>query len=338
MEENRMTRESWANAGEPSERIVSTTCGPDTRVDPDLVSVIIPAFNAEKFIGKTLRSVTDQSYRNLEVIVVDDGSQDGTASIVEDIAHRDGRVRLIRQKNAGVGAARNRAIADARGAFIAPIDADDLWRHDKIALQVEALRDTSPRVALAYCWSLHIDEHDLFKSGVRSPCRFEGDVFSEMAARNFIGNGSAPLIRQSAICEVGGYVPDRKLQACADWILYIQLAERGEFVLVPDVLVGYRRLPGGMSMAGIAMEKSWDATAKWIRERYPRLSRKSIRQQTYYGYADFFQMALKSRAFARALRCIIVAAMNGPVRSFFMLLSLLRGKAAQVTKRPREFK
>jgi glycosyltransferase involved in cell wall biosynthesis len=300
----------------------------DRTDDSDLVSVVIPAYNAETFIGKTLLSVIGQSYRNLEIIVVDDGSDDGTVSIVEELARRDHRIRLITQENAGVGPARNRAIANSQGRLIAPVDADDLWHPDKLALQVEALRTAPPTVTVAYCWWVPIDEHDIVKSNGRIPfyCELEGDVFSELAVQNFIGNGSVPLIRRSALHEVGGYDTDRVLQACADWKLYLQLAERGEFALVKQVLVGYRQFSRSMSTAPGPMERSWNATIQWVRERHPRLSPGTIRRQNFHEYAYLFVLALKRRAFRSALRYMIMAAANGPGRFSCMALDLLGTK------------
>ncbi|MDF2765542.1 MAG: glycosyltransferase family 2 protein, partial [Rhodospirillales bacterium] len=124
-----------------------------------LVSVVIPAFNAERFLARTLDSVSRQTYSALEIIVVDDGSLDGTAGIVRQQAALDPRVRLIRQENAGVAAARNRGIAESDGCFVAPLDADDLWHPQKIELQLRRFEER-PSAGLVYCWSIGIDEED----------------------------------------------------------------------------------------------------------------------------------------------------------------------------------
>jgi glycosyltransferase involved in cell wall biosynthesis len=113
-----------------------------------LVSVIIPAFNSAATLGDTLASAAAQSHRALEIIVIDDGSTDATARIAADFCARHPRARLISQTNQGVAAARNRGIAEAKGEFVAPLDADDLWHKDKIARQVAAaLASVSPSVA-----------------------------------------------------------------------------------------------------------------------------------------------------------------------------------------------
>lgn len=113
-----------------------------------LVSVIIPAYNAERFIARTLQSVLSQTYKNLEVIVVDDGSSDLTAEIVKSIAQTDHRVIFLQQPNSGVAAARNLAIASSSGDFVALIDADDIWYPQNIEKQVEAMITTDSGVGL----------------------------------------------------------------------------------------------------------------------------------------------------------------------------------------------
>ena len=100
-----------------------------------MISVVIPLYNKEALVGRTLESVLAQSYRDFEVVVVDDGSRDGSAAVVESFD--DPRIRLIRQANAGVSAARNRGIAESRGEFIALLDADDIWRENYLQTQFE---------------------------------------------------------------------------------------------------------------------------------------------------------------------------------------------------------
>ena len=118
---------------------------------PSLVSVLIAAYNAELWIGTTLRSVLAQTWPNVEVVVVDDGSTDGTAAIAQQ--HVSDTVRLIRQENRGACAARNRAFAESRGDFIQFLDADDVLAADKIERQMEYL-EREPENTVAYSsWS-----------------------------------------------------------------------------------------------------------------------------------------------------------------------------------------
>ena len=122
-----------------------------------LVSVVVPAYNAGATIDATLDSVRAQSYRHLEILVVDDGSSDDTAARVERHAAADPRVRLLRQPNAGVAAARNLGLRAARGAYVAPIDADDLWHPHKVERQVRMLEHGPPALGMVYTWYAVID-------------------------------------------------------------------------------------------------------------------------------------------------------------------------------------
>src|SRR4029079_18011212 len=116
-----------------------------------------------------------QTYRQLDIIVVDDGSTDASAAIVEAYAHSDTRVRLLRQPNLGVAAARNFGAACTESEFLAFIDADDLWAPPKIALQLQALQRAGPAAGLAYCWFAQIDDEGRVIS-LQGGARDEGSV------------------------------------------------------------------------------------------------------------------------------------------------------------------
>ncbi|MEO6256536.1 MAG: glycosyltransferase [Sphingomicrobium sp.] len=209
----------------------------------DLVSVIIPAFNAAATIDQTLRSVRGQTHQNIEIIVVDDGSSDATLDIVERHRRDDPRVLIERQSaNGGPSAARNRAIALSTGNYIAPLDADDLWRPDKLARQLDAFAD--PAVALVYSWYAIIDADSRIRF-LDSRSEAEGGVVAALCERNFVGNGSAPLITRAAVAEAGGY--DESLRGCEDYKLWFRIAERHRFALVREFLVGYRDRPDSLS-------------------------------------------------------------------------------------------
>jgi glycosyltransferase involved in cell wall biosynthesis len=217
--------------------------------EDDLVSVIVPAFNAERTINETLLSIRNQTQQNLEIIVVDDGSTDRTYQYCSDHSRVDNRIRMVRQQNAGVAAARNRGIEEARGDLIAPIDADDLWRPTKIARQLRALRAAGSEVKLVYTWSALIDENNKVVDWGDNPL-FAGDVLLALSSGNFVGNGSTALMQKSVLKEVGGYdssLRGRQAQGCEDWSLFLKIAERAHFAVVPDYLTGYRQARNAMS-------------------------------------------------------------------------------------------
>jgi cellulose synthase/poly-beta-1,6-N-acetylglucosamine synthase-like glycosyltransferase len=176
---------------------------PAKSVDPT-VSVIIPAYNAQRYIRRTLNSVLAQTYPKLEVIVVNDGSTDETKKVVEATIAGDTRFRLINQSNAGVAAARNTGLAHALGDLIATLDADDLWHPTKLDMQVRKLLNT-PAAGLVYCWSRWIDTNDKILWQPALPPAFEGRALVAAIFQNFVGNGSTPLMWRSCLKKVSGY-------------------------------------------------------------------------------------------------------------------------------------
>lgn len=208
----------------------------------------------------TLASARAQVHSDLEIIVVDDGSTDATAEIAESVAEVDKRVRVIRQRNAGVAAARNRGLAEARGDYVAPLDADDLWHPQNVALQMEAMRVAGPETALSYAWYVSIDEYDrILGFGPSSMLRARRRVLYGQIDGNFIGNGSCTVMRRSAVETVGGYdvsLRERDAQGSEDHALYLALAEHWDFAVVPRYLVAYRRHPESMSQDILRMARS----------------------------------------------------------------------------------
>jgi glycosyltransferase involved in cell wall biosynthesis len=246
-----------------------------------LVTVIIPAYNAAATLGDTLCSVRGQTYYDLEILVVDDGSQDDTSAIAEHHAQADSRVRLIRQVNAGVAAARNNALRQARGEWVAPVDADDLWHPEKIARQVEAVRTASSRVALVYNWFAQIDAAGRILH-YAAPNSHEGDVFRKMFDNGLIGNGSTPLMRRDVVLACGGYdsgLHAAGAQGCEDLKLYLAIAENYHYAVAPGYLTGYRITPGNMSSNGLRMIRSQRLVLDQIARRRPDLRRDIDRAQ-----------------------------------------------------------
>jgi len=241
-----------------------------------LISVIIPAYNAEAFISQTLDSVLGQTYHNIEVLVVDDGSQDQTAAIIQGFVHRDSRVTLFQQSNQGVAAARNLAIQKSKGAYIAPIDADDIWYPQKLEKQVQCLATADASVGLVYAWSAYINEKGI-RTGGRQDSKREGNIYPPLVYGNLVGNASACLIRRVCFEEVGNYncqLKAQNAQGCEDWALYLRIAERYQFRVVPEILVGYRQMVGTMSGNHRAMLKSYCLVMAEVRQRHPELPAK----------------------------------------------------------------
>ncbi len=213
-----------------------------------LVSVIIPAFNAGRTLRETLESAARQSWQHLEIIIVDDGSTDQTAAIAADFCAADARAKLISQPNGGEFAARNRAIDEARGEWIAPLDADDLWYPEKLERQL-AVAQSNPSAGLIYCWSRLIDG-DGRVIGSAPAARCEGNVLADHLRWNFVGNGSTPMIRAEVL---GSVRYDANFGACADYLLQLQLAMTTRFAVARAYLTGYRASDRSISSDALRM-------------------------------------------------------------------------------------
>ena len=275
--------------------------------DSPLVSVVIPAYNAQAYIERTISSVLAQTYENLEVLVIDDGSKDSTAEIVADIARKDRRVILIQKTNGGVAAARNLGIEKSSGEFIAPIDADDIWYPQNIEKQVQAMLQGGDSVGLVYSWSIDIDEDDI-PTGEFRASRIEGKVYTTLIFHDFIGNASSTLIKRDCLEKVGGYksklpsLDNRDSEdtdfylRSQDWELYLRIAEQYQFKVVQEFLVGYRKLPDSMSGDYTLAAKSRYLIWQSIQQKYPNIPSAVYRLSSSSFYMN---LAHKSSRYSR---------------------------------------
>ncbi|MBN1317552.1 MAG: glycosyltransferase family 2 protein [Anaerolineales bacterium] len=256
---------------------------------PPLISVILPAYNGAKTIRKTIESVLDQTYANLELIVVDDGSKDETREYLAEIT--DPRVRIYTYNNVGMAANRNRGIDLVRGEYIAFIDQDDLWLPDKLRLQLQAL-ERNPEAALSYTWIDRIDEED----NVLKPATREaesGDILAKMLLSDFLITCSCPLIRKTAMDQVGGYF-DEEMPPADDWDLWLRLARLFPFESVPSVQVLYR------------------VSANSASYNLERMERASIRVHTlHFDQAPTHLQYLRKDNLANIYRYLVVQALKG---------------------------
>jgi glycosyltransferase involved in cell wall biosynthesis len=177
------------------------------------VTAVIPAYNMEALVGRTLASALGQTYPHLEIIVIDDGSTDRTRAIVDKMAAGDPRVRVISVENGGLAAARNLGTRLSTTPYVAYLDADDLWHPEKIARQIAALSAHGHEGEWAGCYALSrfIDLADrVLDNGPSADAR--GDFFEQHLYRNHLGNGSCLLVRRDAVLEIGGFDPEHALR------------------------------------------------------------------------------------------------------------------------------
>lgn len=303
-----------------------------------LVSVVIPAFNAARTIERTLASVANQTYPNIEIIIVDDGSSDDTARLAEAFVSRHPASRLLRQANAGVAAARNKGVAAAAGQWIAPVDADDLWHPAKIERQVAAAEAADRVPGFVYCWFHLVDEQDQV-IGSGSPFVVRGAALASLQLFNFVGNGSSLLIWRAALEEVGHF--DSRLRAegaqgCEDIALQLRLASRFPVEVAPFYLVGYRMLEDSMSQDGEKMQRSFELALSMFKAEGGPIDAQSVARNAAYRALRRAEQLQRSGDVAGARRALLSAMRDDPGRSAaklgHRLLRLLRQKVRPQTR------
>lgn len=274
------------------------------RTVQDLVSVVIPVYNAERYIEDTLASVWAQTYPHIEVVVVDDGSKDRSLAILEKYADR---IVLVRQKNGGAAAARNAGVQAACGKWIAFLDSDDIWHPEKVARQLASCGNRK--------WSY---TDTLFMGGINDGKRdsdlntkHAGMVLKELITNNFIGT-SGVMIQRKCFLDAGGF--DGSLRSIEDWDLWIRLASKYEIAYVDEPLVQYRIHPASQSRSSRktlpdhirVIEKclSPNGPAAQYRHLMPVAKSKS------YGICS--QIAEEEGDFAYAMHCALQSCLHDP--------------------------
>ena len=213
-------------------------------------SVIIPLYNKEREIEGTIRSVLAQTRRPDEIIVVDDGSTDRSAGIVQRIDSP--LIRLVAQPNAGECAARNRAIAEARGEYLALIDADDEWEPGFLA-EIEAMIGEFPGCGL-YCTGFSVVSHDgLFPARGLDRRGVVGNFFRDSAHR-YIAIPSASCIPREVIDTVGGFPEGMKM--AGDLYMWIKIARRYRVCYSPERLARYSKVASNRSATSYTPERT----------------------------------------------------------------------------------
>jgi glycosyltransferase involved in cell wall biosynthesis len=204
------------------------------------VGAIIPAYNAEAFVRDAVESVLTQSRPVVDCVVVDDGSTDDTAALAEDYGPP---VRVVRQENRGVSAARNRGAAEVDGALLAFLDADDRWLPERLRLGVEALERASSVEAVVCATRVVDGQGQPLEVIVPDPAATVEDLL--LCRASVVSASSNLLISRRAFDEIGGF--DERLSTSADWALTFRMLERGTLVSLPQPLVEYRRHGSNMS-------------------------------------------------------------------------------------------
>ncbi|MCC6300296.1 MAG: glycosyltransferase [Anaerolineales bacterium] len=205
-----------------------------------VVSVVIPNYNHAKFIGDAIQSVLNQSFRDFEIIVVDDGSTDDSRAVV---ARFGDRVRYTWQANSGLSAARNAGIAQARGEFIGVLDADDMYEPDFLSVLAPILQ-ADPQAQAVYCGYRFVDEANRPLPQVEARLISPERLFQVLAEGNFLVPESI-LVRKGCYDAVGLF--DVKFRACEDVDMWLRISRQFKILGVTNILTRHRILPNSMS-------------------------------------------------------------------------------------------
>lgn len=224
---------------------VKATHPGDNSTKTPLVSVCIGVYNRERYIRECIDSVLAQTYKPVEIVVVDDASTDASVEILKSYGEN---IRLVeRKENSGVcGIPRNDAIRVALGEYIAFLDSDDSWAPDKLARQMEQLQSRSD-LAWNHTYAMLMDEHS-HPLGIRHEGILRDDmpVFQELIKHCFITISSV-VVKKDALDEVGYFTADRSMRGREDYELFLRLAARFKLGFVPEALTNYRRAASGLS-------------------------------------------------------------------------------------------
>lgn len=198
-----------------------------------LVSVVIPVFNQGDFVGDAIRSVLEQTYAPLELVVINDGSTDNTARVLHQF---EGRARILDQPNRGAAAALNRGIRESRGPLVCWLSADDEFLPGKLEAQVAAF-EGAPRMGMVHTGYERVDGEGRHLETIVSPPEVHPDPFVTVFWRNSL-NGSTVMLRREVFEETGGF--DESLRADVDADMWLKIIRRWGIGLVPGVYVRYR--------------------------------------------------------------------------------------------------
>lgn len=279
-----------------------------SRTQP-LVSVLIPAYNAERTLQATIDSVRLQTYQNVEVIVIDDGSKDGTAALLERLSAEYPALRATTIPNGGASSARNRALSVARGEIVAPLDSDDIWHPLYLERLVGEMERLGPDCTMAYCYLRRIDEEGFVTETKRGHAA-SPRAFHQMLAFNLVGTGSAIVMRREAAVSVGGY--DTSVGGAEDYLIQVRLAARGLVAAVPEYLVGYRTTATAQSTRRHEMSLWSRRVLSILEQEFPNADRRVMDRAVARSHADSFVHSVKAGRYLEGMKCLGTALARSP--------------------------
>jgi glycosyltransferase involved in cell wall biosynthesis len=247
------------------------------------IDVIVPAYNASKFILYTLDSINAQTHKPNRIIIVNDGSTDNTLELVENYKSII-PLKIVNKKNGGLPSARNAGIAASDAEFLAFVDSDDVWESEKIEKQLKRFQaPLYDNLGIVYCdYKVIDDEGNLIevKHETLDP-NIRGNILDLIIPGNKVsGSASAVLVRKSCVDDIGGF--DEGLRVAEDWDYWLRLAAKYAFDYVPEKLLRIRRHGGSMQANELRMfTRELDFFNKWT----VKLAKERQQDVKDWGYA-----------------------------------------------------
>lgn len=201
----------------------------------EIVSVIIPTYNRKNFIIQAIESVINQTYKNLEIIVIDDGSSDNTKETLKDYILNN-KIKYFYKENSGVSNTRNYGIEKSTGSFLAFLDSDDFWKHDKIEKQINLFKSNDKLGLVHTCYTTLLDNQEITKHP-DNPNYYQGKVFEKMIQFNMVAT-STVVIKKECIEKSGLFF--QEYSPCEDYDLWIKISKYYEFAYLNEALAFYR--------------------------------------------------------------------------------------------------
>jgi glycosyltransferase involved in cell wall biosynthesis/O-antigen/teichoic acid export membrane protein len=256
------------------------------RVAQPRLSIVIPAYNVAPFIEAAVTSALDQTFRDLEVVVVDDGSTDETPAALASLAERrrDSRLRIVRQVNGGLSNARNRGIRESRSAFVGFLDGDDIWMPNKAERHI-AFMEADSTIGISFSYSAYLTE-DGRRTGAILLAGKSKPTLHDMIRRNHVGNGSAPVVRRACFAAAGLFQED--LLSCEDYEMWCRILwSQYRAALLPEVLTLYRLRDSSLSFNFKKFLANADRAMDYIKRTMPNVPAHVLRS----GHAEHYRIA-----------------------------------------------
>jgi glycosyltransferase involved in cell wall biosynthesis len=287
------------------------------------VSVLLPVYNGARFVSRAIESVLGQTYQKVELVIVNDGSQDNSAEVIRPYL-RDERVRYIEQVNRGVAAARNRALREATGEFVGLIDQDDVWLPDKLNRQVQVFM-ARPEVALVHCDALAIDKDDRFIAATPwGPRPEEVPGFVQL----FVGNpvrACTALFRREAAVSAGGFDTSAAVNFADEYDLWLRIARSHEVAYIDSPLAYYRLHDANNSAdKAVMVLATLTVLRKTLRdqpEAEVRVGRMRVRERVARLYLTLYRARLREGRPDLAIAAWLTAFWHSPRHAVWLSLS-----------------